>query len=303
MNVSETQNILAKRKAIREKVWFGVKLIAVLVNGYMLSQYVDYFEDHALLGRILYGFNTFLTASVLISGGRFLLISWYNRRNRKGDRVRGSFVLGINQFSVILHTVFGLLGFMLITGINPKEFLTSITLVAMAIALLFKDYITNMISGLLIMFSDQFTIGDHIKMGEFSGKIVDITLSNIVVRNEDDDAVLIPNNSAFTMSMVNHSLENSRKMSVEFHLPRQQAYLYESLHQHLNTYVAGLGEKVVPKSYQLRLVRIDQESALFKVNLQLHFKTKTKKSEVKNGLLQEVLKFEALHLSSKGRSI
>jgi small-conductance mechanosensitive channel len=282
-----------KRKSIREKIWFVIKVLLVIAIGYSFANYDEYLKNKEVLNQLLYGLNTFLTASIVISIGRFLLISWYLRRNRKGDRVRGSFVLGINQFSVILHTVFGLLGFMLIVGINPKEFLTSITLVAMAIALLFKDYITNMISGLLIMFSDQLTIGDYIKMGDYQGKIMDITLSNIVVRNEDDDAVLIPNNSAFTMSMINHSLENSRKLTIEFHLPRNQSYRFDALHSHLQDYIKRLGKQIAPESFHLKMIKIEQESVLCKVGLQLNSQSKVKKSEVKNGILQEVIRFEA----------
>lgn len=293
MNTSNPVEIKEKRKALREKIWFVVKVLMILGIGYVFANSAKELKDAVWLNQLLYGVNTFLTASVLISLGKFLLISWYLRRNRKGDRVRGSFVLGITQFSVILHTIFGILGLMLIVGINPKEFLTSITLVAMAIALLFKDYITNMISGLLIMFSDQFTIGDHIKMGDYQGKIVDLTLSNIVVRNEDGDAVLIPNNSAFTMNMVNHSLDNSRKLTIDFHLPRNQSYAIDELNQHLNNFIASLGDVIVSDTYQLKLMRIDQEAIFCKINLQLQARSKLKKSEVKHQILAEILRFEA----------
>src|SRR5690606_29269263 len=105
--------------------------------------------------------------------GRYLLISWYSRRSHPNNRLRSNVVLGINQFAIILNAGFVVMAIMVILNIDPKEFLTSITLVAMAIALLFRDYITNMISGLLIMFSDRFTVGDYIKIGNDQGRIVD----------------------------------------------------------------------------------------------------------------------------------
>src|SRR5690606_4496714 len=157
----------------------------------------------------------------------------YRGRSKKSSRVRGNYVLGINQIATLLNVVFVVLGLMLAFGIDPGKFLTSITIVAMAIALLFRDYITNMISGLLIMFSDQFTIGDTVKVGEHQGKIMDITLANMVIKNEDDDIVLIPNNTAFTSNIINHSLQNSRKLTIDFELPLVDSYEQGALEQSL----------------------------------------------------------------------
>src|SRR5690606_4274940 len=101
----------------------------------------SYYTSNTTIYNIVYGLNTFLTASILISVGRFLLISWYGRRSGGNERIRGNAILGINQASGVLEIVFVVLGLMLAFGIDPREFLTSITLVAMAIALLFRDYI------------------------------------------------------------------------------------------------------------------------------------------------------------------
>src|SRR5690554_3380452 len=141
---------------------------------------------------------------------------------------------------------------MIAFGINPKEFLTSITLVAMAIALLFRDYITNMISGLLIMFSDRFTVGDYIKISNDQGQIVDITLSNIVLNNEDDDLVMIPNNTAFTENIINQTIANTRKMVIDFNLPLASAHKRDELEQRLRGVLEGMPEEVVKDSVQFR---------------------------------------------------
>src|SRR5690606_20301403 len=195
-----------------------LKVVLWLAIGYSFAADMELYRQYPRLGQIVYGLNTFLTGSVLISIGRFVLISVYRRQSKKNNRVRGNYILGITQIATLLNVIFLVLGLMLVFGINPKEFLTSITIVAAAIALVFRDYITNVISGLLVMFSDQFTIGDTIRVGDHQGKIVDITLANILIKNEDDDIVLIPNNTAFTTNIVNQSLQNSRKLTLDFEL-------------------------------------------------------------------------------------
>jgi small-conductance mechanosensitive channel len=278
---------------LSSKLVFLIKLILVFVIGYSLTKYTVFFQDYPVLANLAYGLNTFLTASVLISIGRFLLISWYSRKIHNNNRMRNNALMGINQIAGILNVVFIILGIMLAININPKEFLTSITLVAMAIALLFKDYITNMISGLLILFSDRFSLGDFIRIGNDHGKIIDITLSNIVVKNEDDDAVLIPNNSAFTANIVNQTMENARKMVIDFTLPLNSAHRVQQLQADLEKVVLELKEAVIKDSVDFKVVSVTHNEVHFKLSLNLHGKNKMRKSHIRDAIYRTVLAFDA----------
>lgn len=281
------------RAPLKSKLVFVIKLLVAAGIGFSFSNYQDFYAEHLSLFNLAYGLNSFLTASVLISVGRFLLISWYGRRTAGSPRIRGNAILGINQVAGVLEVVFAVLGTMLAFGINPKEFLTSITLVAMAIALLFRDYITNMISGLLIMFSDRFTIGDNIRIGEYQGKIIDITLSNIVIRNEDEDLVLIPNNTAFTLNIVNQTLENKRKMVIEFDLPLDRAHEQTQLASLIQSEVLRLEDQIVADTVQFRLVSLTHTAVKFKLSFVLHTQGKMKKAQIKDALLRAVLAYDA----------
>lgn len=288
-----------KRKAhpllsisLQGKLAFFTKIILLFIIVFTMSRYSQFYLEYPILANIIYGLNTFLAGSVLISVGRFLLISWYSRRSRDNDRLSGNVVLGINQFAGILNVAFVILGLMLAVDINPKDFLTSITLVAMAIALLFRDYITNMISGLLIMFSDRFTVGDFIKINEDQGRIIDITLSNIVINNEDDDIVMIPNNTAFTENIINQTIENTRKMVIDFNLPFGKAHKRDELERRLIKVIESMSDEVVKDSVKFRVVSVSHTDVRFKLNLLLNSKIKARKSRIKDRILSEVLAFE-----------
>ena len=273
--------------------FFAFKVVVWLVITYSFAADAEVYRQQPRLPGIAYGINTFLTGSILVAIGRFMLIAIYRRRNKKNNRVRGNYVLGINQIATLLNIVFVILGLMMAFGINPKEFLTSITIVAMAIALLFRDYITNMISGLLIMFSDQFTIGDTVRIGEHQGKIMDITLANIMVRNDDDDVVLIPNNTAFTANIINQSLQNSKKLTIEFELPlassRHNTALVDDIHGPLQPY----GAEVVPDSFQLRVVGVGKDAVQYKLQLSTARKDTPLRRKLRDELYQRIIAFEA----------
>lgn len=293
MNSSHKKPADSPPLTFSSKLVFVTKLTLVLLIGYSLSKYTSFYQQYPIFANLAYGLNTFLTASVLISVGRFLMISWYSRKNNSNARMRNNVLLGINQIAGILNVVFGILGIMLAFNINPKEFLTSITLVAMAIALLFRDYITNMISGLLIMFSDRFSIGDFIKIGEDQGKIIDITLSNIVIRNEDDDAVMVPNNSAFVSNIVNQTIENTRKMVIDFNLPLNGAHNFAKLEDSLLSTLKSMKEQVVLDSVQFKVVSVTHNEVHFKLSFMLHTKNKSRKSMIRDIIFREVLTYDA----------
>ena len=287
-----------QHKPLKEGLIFALKVVLWLAIAYSLTNTPDFYTEHPILGQVAYGASVFLTGSILISIARIALISLYRRRNKKYNRIRGNYVLGISQFAAILNAVFGALGLMLVFGINPKEFLTSITIVAMAIALLFRDYITNMISGLFLMFSDQLTIGDTIRMGDHQGKIVDITLANIVVRNEEDDVVLIPNNAAFTTNIINQSLQHSTKLTVDFELPLIHAGNPDALEQCLVALLQQHKEVIVEGSFQLKIIDVNKDAVHYKLQLVTHSKDTIRRRAIRNAVFQEVVRYNAQQSST-----
>lgn len=297
--MTRAHDTAGKERPLGGWFFFIFKLVLWTAIAYSFAANADIYRQQPRLSGIAYGVNTFLTGSILIAIGRFTLIAIYRRRNKKNNRVRGNYILGINQIATLLNVVFGVLGLMIAFGINPKEFLTSITIVAMAIALLFRDYITNMISGLLIMFSDQFTIGDTVRIDEHHGKITDITLANIVVTNDDDDVVLIPNNTAFTTNIINQSLQNSRKLTVEFELPlassRQNSMLADDIRAALKQY----GTAIVPDSFQLRVVAVGKDAVQYKLQLSTTKKDTLLRRQLRNDLYQHIIAFEATQGAGK----
>ncbi len=288
-----TQDYIAKRRALRRWLFFVVKVALWLGLSYTLTVSSAVYQDYPLLRQVAYGVNTFLTGSVFISIARFMLVSLYRGRNKKTDRVRGNYELGINQIATLVNVVFAVLGLMLVFGIDPAKFLTSITIVAMAIALLFRDYITNMISGLLIMFSDQFTIGDTVKIGEHQGKIMDITLANIMVKNDDDDVVLIPNNMAFNTNIINQSLQNSKKLTIEFELPLASSHNQPALEQRLNALLQRYGDAVVQGSYQLKVVGVGKDAVHYKLQFATLKKDIGLRRKLRNDVYLAVIAYDA----------
>ncbi|EMS34313.1 hypothetical protein C943_03532 [Mariniradius saccharolyticus AK6] len=189
----------------RKKRNFVIKLIlylTLLVAARSIPAYQELLDKFtgisSLHGAILF----LLGGNILISLARISVVRFYMRK-AKDERTHGNFLLGIAWISNILNSVIILISIMLAFDIQPLEFLTGLTIVAAAIAILTKDYFTNVINGLILMFTDQFSLGDTIKIGDQTGIIDDITLLNVVIKKDDGQRHIVPNNLILNTQVTN----------------------------------------------------------------------------------------------------
>ncbi|MGO1244608.1 MAG: mechanosensitive ion channel family protein [Sphingobacterium sp.] len=267
-----------------------VSMLGLLIAGYIY--FAPQIGDISWLPQTMRGLYFFLVPSIILSVVRFLILFVYNTKN--SDRnVRGNFVLGVNRLTAVLNTVFATVALMILFGIDPRDFIMSMTFVAMAIAVLFRDYITNMISGLIVMFSDQLSVGDRIKVGEHRGRIVDITFANIVLQDEEDDIVMVPNNTVFTATFMNLSAHQSSLFSVKFELPLEVALHITELEEALRlSFIAHPNLALVEDELHLIVTELGKDYVRYKLDLHAISNSNRMHRNLQNEILKEVMKFQ-----------
>jgi len=102
--------------------------------------------------------------------------------------------------------------------IDVKSLLTSLSIVAAALAIISKEYVNSIISGFIISFSHEISIDDYVKISGYKGKILDISLSKITLLNDDDDIIYIPNDKVYLGEIINYTKREIRKVSIDFEL-------------------------------------------------------------------------------------
>ena len=260
--------------------------VAFLLFSELLGEIVaPYFSK---IQRLLNAIEVIVAGNLIISLGRIILVRFYLRKKRRAG-LHANFVLGINHIVGIFNVLIVLLSIMVLFDIQPLEFLSSITIVAAAIALLSKDYITNMINGLILMFSDQLTLGDYIKFGDIKGKIQDITLLNVVIVNEDEDLVMIPNSLILSSQVINHSRQNVKKITLEFELKLSPHldldHMETSLKNSLTTYLPAIDID----TFFLKTMSIQKDFVRIKLQVQLNSTERSMEKEIKRNLNQKII--------------
>jgi hypothetical protein len=150
-----------------------------------------------------------------------------------------------------------------------------------------------MINGLIIMFSDRLSLGDHIKIGELEGKILDITLINMILQNEDSDMVIIPNSLAFSSVIINQSKQNTKKLSVEFEMSLDNGYTPEYLEKYLDKHISEFTENVVAGGLTVKTISINKDVAVFKAMVLLKHYDKLKERQIRRTINTALIRLSA----------
>lgn len=274
------------------RIKFLVKLgvfILIILMGTLYPEVLK--EELRIPDTFIRGVLFYLIAHILISFIRLTLVAIYLRRHRQQTGFRDNFIIGVNQIANLLSYIALGLSVMLLFSIEPREFFTSISIIAAAIAILFKDYITNMINGLILMFSNQLAIDDHIKIGDHVGKIVDITLLNLHLLNEDDDLIYIANSTILTSNIVNLTKNNQKKIVLEFSLQPDQIEGLNELEQHLTESLSQYNESIRRESAQMRVVNINNNSVTIKFQLVLNKQNRRMERDIRRHLNWQIINY------------
>ena len=193
---------------------------------------------------------------------QFFTLTAYRRRHKIW--ADDNFTIGIGLIYSILLAVGVIVGILSLFRINVRELFTSLSIIFAGLAILSKDYVSNMINGMIITFSGQLTIGDNVSIGQHRGKITDITLSSLHIQNDDDDVIYIPNNVVLNSEVVNYTKREIKRTSIDFDIYMKYLKSVEHLEQQLIEALAPFHHLIKPDSYYLRVAEVKKDSVALK---------------------------------------
>lgn len=286
-----------RSKENKRRLNFAIKLILLVLLEYFSE--ADTFlktilENHPVLANIVRALIFLLSANLIISLGRIITLRLYLQKTAE-TKVLPNFVLGIGRISVILTALAFLVSLMLAFGIKPLEFLTSITIVAAAIALLTKDYITSIVNGLIIMFSEQLEIGDKITIGKHTGFIRDITLINTILKSETGEIIIIPNAMVFATDVVNYSKNNTHQVVFDAEMAYSTDLQLNHLEQSLVKVLEEFKEYILIEGAQLNVLERKSENILIRYQFPIRSGEKQVEAQVRKAINQAFLNWTNEH--------
>jgi small-conductance mechanosensitive channel len=167
----------------------------ILIVGIFVLVYYYYGFQQLLLNALLLNLVAYVVRSVSIDIFQSLI---------KNLLIRYIIMLIIN----IAWLVFP---FWLIFIVSPIFFVAIISFLVVAISLTFQNVINNIASGVMLLSSEGFEIGDLVETNGIVGIVNEITLNNLKLVDFDGSITYIPNKIAFNSSIVRYTHKPIKK--------------------------------------------------------------------------------------------
>ena len=128
---------------------------------------------------------------------------------------RQNLVLVLNRVGSTAILFFGFLIALviMIPGFTPGQLMSALGIGSVAIGFAFKDIFQNLLSGILILLSEPFRIGDSIVVNSLEGTVEDIQIRATFLRSPDGRRIVIPNATVYTSALTVIRLTNNVAVS------------------------------------------------------------------------------------------
>ena len=111
------------------------------------------------------------------------------------------------------------IGFMIamvvaVPGFTPAKLIGALGIGSVAIGFAFKDIFQNLLSGILLLISEPFRIGDQIVSGDYEGTVEDIKIRATTIKTYDGRQVVIPNSDLYTSALTVNTAYKQRRLQL-----------------------------------------------------------------------------------------
>jgi small conductance mechanosensitive channel len=121
------------------------------------------------------------------------------------------FILSVLRVGLRIILVIMVLG---ILGVPTASLGFIIGAASLAVGFALKDTLQNFAGGIIILLLKPYEIGHFIEAQGFSGTVREIQIFNTILNTSDNRRVIIPNGKLSTSSLINYSVEDTRRLEV-----------------------------------------------------------------------------------------
>ncbi|PAE23473.1 MULTISPECIES: mechanosensitive ion channel family protein [Bacillaceae] len=152
-----------------------------------------------------------IVTSILIRIGKLAIRNIFKLRTPSRLRIserREATLLKLLE-NMLTYVVFFVAAIMILSvlTIDVKALLAGAGIVGLAVGFGAQSLVKDIITGFFIIFEDQFSVGDYIRVDQFEGTVEEIGLRTTKIKNWTGEVHILPNGSI--MQVTNFSLNNS----------------------------------------------------------------------------------------------
>lgn len=171
------------------------------------------------IDSLILNLPNFLLASLVFV--LFIFLAKYSGKILNKILIRSLAQASIRNITVkVTKGIVVLVGFFIALGLlNLDKVLTTVLasagVVGLAVGLALQGTLNNSFSGVILSFMPNLQLGDWIKTKDYEGEVIDINLRNIVIKEADNNYVMIPNSTIVQSPFKNFSFTPRSRVTIK----------------------------------------------------------------------------------------
>lgn len=127
--------------------------------------------------------------------------------------ILSEFISSVSKALLYVLLILGILGYL---GFDTTSVVALLAAAGLAVGLALKDSLNNFASGVMLILTQPFKVGDFVEVAGQAGIAEKITLFNTVMRSTDNREIIIPNGQIYADKLVNYSARPTRRIDMVF---------------------------------------------------------------------------------------
>jgi len=148
-----------------------------------------------------------LVCTILCAVSKKIIYSIFKNFIKKEAKRQKTILNLIDNVDKFIIASFGILIILEVYGIDTKSLVASLGIVGLVTGLALQDLLKDFIVGISIIFEGQFSIGDWVKINDFSGEVMSSSLRITKLKAYTGEVKIIYNRNI--TEVINYSQENS----------------------------------------------------------------------------------------------
>lgn len=142
-----------------------------------------------------------------------LLLKLLDTAMRRSALEKTAYTLLRSFFKILLWVLLALILCGML-GINVTSLVALLSVVTLAISLSVQNLLTNVISGIILLASKPFKVGDYVEIGQQSGTVHELGMLYTKILTLDHCVVEIPNSNITANEIINHTASGKRRIDL-----------------------------------------------------------------------------------------
>ncbi len=182
--------------------------------GIVLPEWLNTFINTYLVTFVI---NILFAVIILVVG--FALIKWIVKGMHKSaafSKLDSNVKSFLNNFIELILKVLVIITAVIVIGVPESTVIAALGSCGLAIGLALQGGLSNIASGVILMFCKPFHVGDFIISGDVSGVVKDIGIYYTMITTGDNQDISVPNSTLANSTITNLSTESMRRLDFDF---------------------------------------------------------------------------------------